>query len=71
MLQPYNYGMTIGRKIRDIRESKGLTRDDLVRLSNLTSSTIYKIETNKMPKPSFEIIVKLAKALGISLDSLK
>lgn len=63
--------MTIGENLRKIREQKGLTREDVVRLSNLTLSTIYKIETNKMPRPSFEVIESFAKALGVSLDSIR
>ncbi|MFC1616834.1 helix-turn-helix domain-containing protein [Candidatus Margulisiibacteriota bacterium] len=61
---------TLGEKIRAAREKKKLTREDLTRNTDLTLSAIYKIETGKMPKPSFEIIVKIAKALEISLDSL-
>jgi transcriptional regulator with XRE-family HTH domain len=62
--------MTIGEKIRKIREKKGMTRDDIIRKTDLTTSTLYKIETNRMPKPSFDIIAKIAKALDCTLDDL-
>ena len=62
--------MFLGDTIRKIREEKGLTRDDIVRKTDLTASTLYKIETNRMPKPSFEIVAKIANALGVSLDKL-
>jgi len=62
--------MLLGDKIRKIREEKGLTRDDIVRKTDLTASTLYKIETNRMPKPSFEVTSKIAKALNCTLDEL-
>jgi transcriptional regulator with XRE-family HTH domain len=62
--------MEIGKKLRKAREAQGLSRDELVKKADITVNTLYKIETLRMPNPSFEIISKLAKALNISLDSL-
>ncbi len=62
--------MCIGKKLREARGKRGLSRDALVKKTDITVNTLYKIETGKMPKPSFEIIKKLSQALGISLDGL-
>ena len=62
--------MCIGKKLREAREKQGLSRDQLVKKADITVNTLYKIETGKMPKPSFEIVKKLTQALGISLDKL-
>ena len=62
--------MDIGKKLREAREKKGLSRDELVKKADITVNTLYKIETGKMPKPSFEIISKIALALDLSLDDL-
>ena len=62
--------MDIGKKLREAREKKGLSRDELVKKADITVNTLYKIETGKMPKPSFEIVKKLSQALDISLDEL-
>ena len=62
--------MDIGKKLREAREKQGLSRDELVKKTDITVNTLYKIETGKMPKPSFEIVKKLSQALGISLDEL-
>lgn len=62
--------MDVGKKIREEREKKGLSRDELVKKIDITVNTLYKIETGKMPKPSFEIVKKLGQALNISLDKL-
>jgi len=48
--------MDIGKKLREAREKKGLSRDELVKKADITVNTLYKIETGKMPKPSFEIV---------------
>ena len=62
--------MCISKKLRKAREKQGLSRDQLVKKADITVNTLYKIETGKMPKPSFEIVKKLTQALGISLDEL-
>ena len=62
--------MDIGKKLREAPEKKGLSRDELVKKADITVNTLYKIETGKMPKPSFEIVKKLSQALDISLDEL-
>ena len=62
--------MDIGKKLREARGKKGLSRDELVKKADITVNTLYKIETGKMPKPSFEIVKKLSQALDISLDEL-
>ena len=62
--------MDTGKKLREAREQKGLSRDALVREVGITVNTLYKIETGKIPKPSFEIVKQLAQALEISLDEL-
>jgi len=61
--------MDIGKKLREAREKQGLSRDALVKKADITVNTLYKIETDKMPKPSFEIVKRLAIASAISLDS--
>lgn len=42
-----------GEKLRKIREKLGLTREDLVRMSNgeVTVTTIYRLETEMIKKP--------------------
>jgi transcriptional regulator with XRE-family HTH domain len=49
---------------------RALSRDALVKKADITVTTLYKIETGKMPKPSFEIMKHIAQALNISLDTL-
>ncbi len=57
----------VGEKIKDIREDKGLTIEDMARRTGLTSSDISQIE-NQMVSPSLGTLIKLAKALDVSMS---
>lgn len=58
--------MTLGEKIKTLRESKGLSQDELAKLVGYKSrSSINKIELN-INDISQSMIVKIAKALGVS-----
>ncbi len=61
---------TIGTKIKKIRLKQKLTQDNLARKSDLPYTTLTKIETNVITKPSIQTVMKIAKGLGISLDDL-
>lgn len=62
--------MSIGAKIKQLREAKHWTQHELAREASLTRSHISLIENNKIPNPGVEAIVKLAKALQVSEDIL-
>ena len=61
---------TIGDKIKQLRNKQGLTQDELERKSDLPYTTLTKIETNVITKPSIQTVIKIAKGLGITLDDL-
>jgi transcriptional regulator with XRE-family HTH domain len=52
-----------------IRKAKGLSQRDLAKLSNISNRVIAYYET-KSSIPSYEILVKIAKALNTSICSL-
>lgn len=43
----YKHRVTIGKKIRDLREKKGYSQDDLAEIMGINHSTISKVETGK------------------------
>ena len=47
-----------------------MTHDELVRKSGVKHTTLTKIETNVITKPSIQTIMKIAKGLGVTLDEL-
>ncbi|PIP92241.1 hypothetical protein COW77_01035, partial [Candidatus Wolfebacteria bacterium CG18_big_fil_WC_8_21_14_2_50_39_7] len=57
-------------KIKQLRNKQGLTQDELARKSDLPYTTLTKIETNVITKPSIQTVMKIAKGLGIGLDDL-
>lgn len=60
--------MTIIR-LREIREAKGLSREQLSRLSNVSANMIYHIETDRK-NPTINTLAKLAKALNVPISEL-
>lgn len=48
----------------------GLTQDDLVRKSGVKHTTLTKIESDEVVKPSVQTVAKIAKALGVPMEDL-
>jgi transcriptional regulator with XRE-family HTH domain len=61
---------TIGENIIMLRIKQGLSQDDLARKAELKYSTLAKIESNVVTKPTVHIIAKIAKALNVSIEEL-
>ena len=61
--------MSIGERIRSRREQKGMTRDELAKAVDMSLTALYMYETGKQV-PSTVPIVKIAKALDVSVDYL-
>lgn len=56
-------------RIRKFREKKGLSTNDVSRLTGISQSTISKLENGKR-KANLEILEKIAVALEVSVDRL-
>lgn len=69
-MKSQNNNETIGDKVKQLRNKQGLTQDELARKSDLPYTTLTKIETNVITKPTIQTVVKIAKGLGVSLDDL-
>lgn len=61
---------TIVDNIKKPRAKLYLTQDDLARKSGVKYTTLSKIESGVVTKPTVHIMAKIAKALNISLDEL-
>lgn len=62
--------LNIGEKIRKLRLKQKMTQDELARKSDLPYTTLTKIETDVITKPSIQTVIKIAKGLKISIDEL-
>ena len=60
---------SIGDRIREIREARTLTQDQLADRSGVSKGFLSDIENNKR-NPSAEYVLKIANALGASIDYL-
>lgn len=55
-------------QLKEIRKSKGLTQAELAELANIPKRTIEDIE--RFGNCKLDTAIKLAKALGVTLDEL-
>jgi len=69
-MKSQNNNETIGDKIKQLRNKQGLTQDELARKADLPYTTLTKIETNVITKPTIQTVIKIANGLGISIDDL-
>jgi len=60
----------IGDKIKVFRAKQGLTQDALARKCDIPYTTLTKIESNVITKPSIQTVVKIATGLDVSIDEL-
>lgn len=60
----------LNQNIKKFRQKKKITQDTLARLANIPYTSITKIETGVIKKPSAQAVAKIAKALGVSMDEL-
>jgi transcriptional regulator with XRE-family HTH domain len=56
--------------IKKMRAKLNLTQDDLARKSGVKYTTLSKIESGVVTKPTVQIIAKIAKALNVSIEEL-
>lgn len=61
---------TLGAVIKDARDERGLSQKALEDLSGVGQRTISGIETGEVRNPGWEIVARLARALGLSVDEL-
>jgi len=60
----------IGDNVKKFRKKKGLTQDGLARKADIPYTTLTKLESNVVKKPSVQTIAKIAKVLNISIEEL-
>jgi transcriptional regulator with XRE-family HTH domain len=57
-------------KVKALRESKGMTQQDLAHAADLSMSIISQIEQGKRPDPRVSTLRGIANALQVTLDDL-
>ena len=62
--------MSIGKKIRELRESRNMSLEDVARMCGTTRQAIYKYENEIVTNIPYDRIILLAKALNTTPSQL-
>lgn len=60
----------LGKQLQQVRQSAGLTQQQLCQKTGLSYSTLAKIERGAIKSPSIFTVNSIAEAAGVSLDEL-
>ena len=60
----------MGEKIKELRESKGISQYRLAELTGINRSTINRYENGSIQKISFDNLLKICKALDIDIKEI-
>lgn len=62
--------MTVGERVRQRREERGLTLSELSRRSKVSKGYLSQIENDTAPRPSGDTLYKIASSLGTTVADL-
>ena len=63
-------GKIISENIKRLRTKLGLTQDDLAKKADIKYTTLMKVESGTVNKPSVQTMDRIAKALCVSIEDL-
>ena len=61
---------TTGAKIRALRKTRGYTLEQLAERAGSSKSYIWELENKAPPRPSAELLARIATALGVTIEYL-
>ena len=59
---------SVGRRIRSERRLRGWSQRALARKAGVSQQAVCSIETGFRPNPRWNVVMRLHRALGLSLD---
>jgi transcriptional regulator with XRE-family HTH domain len=62
--------VTLGKRIAARRRALGWSQNELARRAEVNHPTLFKIEADQRPNPSITVVVRIARALGTSAETL-
>ena len=65
-----NQDNKLGKKIKALRLKLELSQDEFARKADIPYTTLTKVETGVIKKPSVFAMAKLAKTLGVSIEDI-
>ena len=64
------YTQVLIQKIREAKEAKRLTNEDISEITNIPETTVSRILSGASKRPGFENVLTIAIALGVSVDKI-
>jgi len=64
-----NYLILLGRRIRNLRQAKGWTQQELGEYADMNYKFLGEIERGQQ-NPSFNVLMKIAGAMGIEMNEM-
>lgn len=61
---------SLREKLRNLREKKGYSLDKLAEITDTSKSYLWELENRETRKPSADKLIKIADALGVTIDYL-
>ena len=62
--------INIGENVKKYRTKQGLSQEDFAKKSGVKYTTLTKIESNVIKKPSVIVMAKIAKSLNVNIEDL-
>lgn len=62
--------MSLAERIKKLRESRGLRVTELAKRSRISKAYLSQLESGHSSHPSAEVVIKICRALGCSIDTL-
>lgn len=60
----------MGYRIKQAREAKGLSQEELAERANVSRTTIWNLETNPVAQTNTKTLAKIATALGCTIGEI-
>ena len=62
--------INIGENVKKYRTKQGLSQEEFAKKPGVKYTTLTKIESSVIKKPSVLVMAKIAKALGVNIEDL-
>lgn len=70
MTEDNKENLTIGKNVKKYRNKLGLSQEEFAQKSGVKYTTLTKIESSVIKKPSVMVMAQIAKASGVSIEDL-
>ncbi len=60
----------MGSRLREIREARGLRREDVASLADVSYETVRRLEMDDKPSTTLAVARRIADVLGVSVDEV-